>query len=128
MFYKELYIELGKLFYLIASVDGKVSDQEKETLQRYIQTNWKHFEDSKDRFGTDNAHLIDFSFEYQDDLIVSGYKFSFFEKFYSLNKESFTALIIQKIMFTSTAIAESYRGENEKEKEILDQLHELFNK
>ncbi len=127
MFYKNLYIELGKLFYLIASVDGKVSDIEKETLQRYIQTNWKHFEDSKDRFGTDNAHLIDFSFEYQDDLIVAAYDFESFEIFYRLNKESFTPLIIQKIMFTSVAIAESYRGENEKEKEIVGQLNELFN-
>ena len=36
MFYEELYASLGKLFYHIAGIDGNVSPDEKEALQKCI--------------------------------------------------------------------------------------------
>ena len=60
MFYEELYPELGKLFHYIAATDGKVQPSEKESLQKLIQSNWKPLEGSVDKYGTDQANLIDF--------------------------------------------------------------------
>ncbi len=41
MFYQELYAELGKLFYHVAGIDGKVSPDEKAELQKCISKTWK---------------------------------------------------------------------------------------
>jgi uncharacterized tellurite resistance protein B-like protein len=53
MFYEELYAELGKLFYHVSGIDGKVSPEEKEALKTCINKTWKPMEGSTDRYGTD---------------------------------------------------------------------------
>ena len=34
MFYEELYAALGKLFYHLAGIDGKISPEEKEAMEK----------------------------------------------------------------------------------------------
>lgn len=66
MFYEELlYPELGKLFYYISATDGKVHLSERESLQQLIQKTWKPLESSADKYGTDQANLIGFAFDYE---------------------------------------------------------------
>lgn len=128
MFYKELYSELGKLFLYIAGIDGKVSAEERETLQKCIIKTWKPVEDSTDRYGTDRAYLIEFAFEFEEAEGVPEDYFESFASFYEQNKSSFTPAIISNILQTAKAIAASYRGKNKKEKEVLDRLNNLFKK
>jgi len=126
MFYEELYTELGKLFYHIAATDGKVQPSEKESLQQLIQSNWKPLEGSTDKYGTDQANLIDFAFEYEEAAGEAENGLQSFEDFYLENKLKFSPVIINNILRTGKAIATAYRGKNESEKEALNRLIKLF--
>jgi uncharacterized tellurite resistance protein B-like protein len=126
MFYEELYTELGKLFYHIAATDGKVQPSEKESLQQLIQSNWKPLEGSTDKYGTDQANLIDFAFEYEEAEGEAENGFQSFETFYRDNKSRFSPAIVNNILQTGKAIASAYRGKNENEKELLGRLINLF--
>lgn len=126
MFYEQLYPELGKLFYYIAAVDGKVQPAERESLQKLIHSTWEPLEDSMDEFGTDRAVLIDASFDYEesvgspDDILQS------FELFFKHNKEQFTPDIINNILKTGKAIASAYYGKNKDERAVLKRIEKLF--
>jgi tellurite resistance protein len=126
MFYEELYPELGRLFYYIAATDGKVQPSEKESLQQLIQSNWKPLEASTDKYGTDQANLIDFAFEYEEAEGEGENGFQSFEAFYLENKSRFSPDIISNILQTGKAIAAAYRGKNKDEKEVLKRIINLF--
>ena len=126
MFYQELYAEVGKLFYHIAGIDGKVSPNEKKALQQCINKTWKPMEESIDRHGTDQAYLINFSFEFEEAEPVSENFFKSFEIYYQQNKSAFSTKIKDNILQTGKAIAEAYRGKNKKEQKVLDNIIRLF--
>lgn len=127
MFYEELYTELGKLFYSIAAIDGIVHPSEKESLQKLVQNNWKPLEGSTDSYGTDQANLIIFSFDYEDAENSAENGLQSFLEFYSLNREQFTPLLIDNIIQTAKAIAGAYRGKNKSESSVLDRLISALN-
>lgn len=126
MFYQELYAEVGKLFYHVSGIDGKVSPEEKEALQQCINKTWKPMEESIDRHGTDQAYLINFSFEFEEAEPVSENYFKSFEIYYQQNKSAFSTKIKDNILQTGKAIAEAYRGKNKKEQKVLDNIIRLF--
>ena len=105
MFYEELYAELGKLFYYIAAVDGKVVPAEKESLQKLIKKNWKPLESSVDQYGTDQANLIDFAFDYEESESVTDMGLQSFNAFYEENKRMLTPSVVDNILQTADAIA-----------------------
>jgi len=126
MFYEKLYPELGKLFYYIAAVDGKVQPGEKESLQRIIQLNWKPQESPDDIYGINQLNLIDFATdtEVTEDGSLSGLQS--FETFYLANKSKFSPAIISNILQTGNAIAGACRGKKKDERELLDSINKLF--
>lgn len=126
MFYKELYPVLGKLFYFIAVADGKVQPDEKESLQQFIQNNWKPLDISTDRHGTDQANLIYFSFDYLEAEGTAENGLEVFKDFYKENKAKFTPAIINNILRTSRSIASSYHGREDQEQYVIDSLTKLF--
>ena len=128
MFYEELYTVLGKLFYHVASRDGSVKQPERKSLSQLIQKSWKPLENSVDAYGTDEANLIDFSFDFEESEIEPENGFEVFLEFYKQNKSKFSPEIIRKILQTAGAIASAYRGQNKSEKKILKRLHDLLEK
>ncbi|MEO9147136.1 MAG: hypothetical protein ABI237_16425 [Ginsengibacter sp.] len=126
MFYKELYPELGKLFYYIAAVDGKVQPAERESLQRLIHSTWEPLEDSVDEFGTDRAVLIDASFDYEESENFNNNGLQSFEEFYKENKTKFTPTLINNILKTGKAIASAYYGKNKDEQAVLEKIEKLL--
>ena len=128
MFYEELYPELGKLFYYIAAADGKVQDAEKNALQKLIHEMWEPLEKSKDEFGTDQAALIDFAFDYEESESFNADQFQSFEEFYKNYHDKFTPAIISMILKTGKAIASAYHGKNKKEEAVLEKLQLIFQK
>jgi len=97
MFYEELYGELGKLFYHVSGIDDKIPAEEKQALQTCISNTWKPMDGSTDRYGTDQAYLINFSFQFEEAALVGENYFESFEKFYQENKSAFTPEIINNI-------------------------------
>lgn len=126
MFYRELYAELGKLFFFIAAVDGKVEPAEKESLKQLIQNTWKPLENFTDRYGTDLAYEIDFSFDYEEAERPAEDLFQSFKEFYQENKSKFTPEITDRILKTAQVIAYSFQGKNKQEKEVIDRISKLF--
>ncbi|MEO6683192.1 MAG: TerB family tellurite resistance protein [Ginsengibacter sp.] len=126
MFYEELYTELGKLFYHLASADGKVQGAEKEALQTLIKSKWKPLEDSADEFGTDLSNLIGFSFDYESSEVETENGFESFMVFYKQNKAQFKPEIIKRILETAEEISIAYRGRNKDEKEFIINLRSLL--
>jgi tellurite resistance protein len=122
MFYEELYIELGKLFYAVAAIDGIVQPSERQSLQKLVQNNWKPLEGSTDTYGTDQANLISFSFDYEEAEYTAENGLQSFLEFYRLNRDQFTPLLTNNILQTAKAIAGAYRGKNKSERSVLDRL------
>ena len=83
-------------------------------------------EGSIDRYGTDQAYLINFSFEFEEAEPISEKYFKYFKIFYQQNKQAFTTEIRDNILQTGKAIAEAYRGQNKKEEKLLHNISHLF--
>jgi len=124
---REFYKQLGNLFYAIAAADKKISKEERKTLDDEIQFAWKHYEDSKDRFGSDRAFLIQFEFETMEDEYESpGNAFESFVGFYKDNEAAFDPDTKRRVFNSARHIAESMRRINKQELELLVKLKELM--
>lgn len=122
MFYEELYTELGKLFHSVAAADGTIHPSERASLQALIQTNWKPLEGSTDKYGTDQANLIGFAFDYQEAEGSEEDGLQSFIEFYRRNRSHFTPPVIDNILKTARAIGSAYHGNNKDEIKIIDRL------
>ncbi len=125
----ELYENLGKLFYAIASVDGTVHTKEVDHLRSYIRKYWLDIDAIEDEYGSDAAFRIESTFdwhlEYEKDAADC---FADFEEFYRANKSKFTSAIKKLIMETSHAMANAFAGKNKAELILLSKIEMLLDK
>lgn len=126
MFYENLYEVLGKLFYHVAAVEGKVHAAERDKLHQVVQNNWQSLEDSADEYGTDQSSLIEFAFDFEEAESVSPTGLEDFEFFYKQYKHEFTPDIKDKILRTIHAINVAYHGENKREEKLFYRVKKLF--
>jgi len=124
---RQLYKELGNLFYAIAASDKKIRPEEKKTLHEEILYAWKHHENSTDRFGTDRAFLIEFEFETLEEEFVSAeYAYRLFENYYRDHENEIDPASRIKIFNSARHIAESVRKINHEELNYLIRLKALM--
>jgi hypothetical protein len=125
---RELYRELGNLFYAIAAADKKIRPEEKKTLHDEILYAWKHHENSTDRFGSDRAFLIEFEFEtLEDDSVTAENAYQLFETYYQAHEKEFDMACRIKIFNSARHIAECVRKINHEELHYLIRLKALLN-
>lgn len=125
--YNTFYKELGNLFYAIASSDGKISPEEKDKLNNEIQFNWKHFDTSTDRFGSDRAFVIQYEFDTMEDSIGSpANAFNSFTSYFKENESGIDMHTRQRIFYSARRIAESTRKINTEELDYLVKLKKLM--
>lgn len=124
---RELYRELGNLFYAIAAADKKIRPEERKTLHDEILFAWKHHENSTDRFGSDRAFLIEFEFEtLEDESVTAENAYRLFETFYSEHENEFDTASRVKIFNSARHIAECVRKINHEELNYLIRLKALL--
>ena len=124
---RELYRELGNLFYAIAAADKKIRPEERQTLHDEILFAWKHHENSTDRFGSARAFLIEFEFEtLEDDAVTAEYAYQLFETYYLANEKNFDVASRIKIFNSARHIAECVRKINHEELNYLVRLKALL--
>jgi hypothetical protein len=128
MFYEQLYAELGKLYYLLASTDGKVQLAEKEALYQQVKAIWQPVESSVDAFKTDAATQIFYAFDFAESEGIDNYSIDDFEAFFHQNKVKFSNLIVANILATAEAVANAYKGQNKSEKAFIEVLDSLLTK
>lgn len=124
---RKFYIELGKLIYAIAAVDGKIKPKEVVELKKIIREDLVPIEDGHDKYGTDNAYFAEFEF---DLLVEKGTKpdaaFKSFLAYVKENEKHINAEMRSKAVSVAEKIAISYKGINQSEKKILDDLRKHF--
>lgn len=129
MNYKKLYIELGKLLYAIAKVDGKIQPQEKEALKNFVKEQLAPLEGSIDKFGSDKAFYAEFEFETLEaaDVDYTDALKSWIDYIHA-HSELFNEQLIKLVFDAVKQIADAYRGTSKVEMEIIDLLNEEFKK
>ncbi len=124
---RRLYKELGNLFYAIAAADKHIRHEEKKALDDEIQFAWKHYDESKDRFGSDRAFLIQFEFEtMEDELRSSSEAFESFETYFKEFEHDFDVNTKRRIFYSARHIAESARKINKQELAYLEKLKKIL--
>ncbi len=123
MFYENLNMVLGRLFYYTAAVNGKVHNVEKEVLHDLVQKNWKQLENAKDEFGTDLAYQIDFAFDFEESKDSTENGYLTFKDFYLQNKNRFTPAVKENILNTVKEIAASFHGKSKAELELINKVN-----
>ena len=123
------YHNLGKLFYAVAFADKTVRKEEVETLREYVKKHWLSYDDLKDVFDSDAAHLIEIVFEgVQAFEETSKDMLDAFVSYKNQQPHLFTEKVNQLIIETSKAIAYSYAGINKSELVIISQLEIELNR
>ena len=123
----ELYENLGKLFYAMASTDGTVHIKEVDHLRSYIRSYWLDIDTIEDEYGSDAAFRIETTFdwclEYEKEAKDC---FIQFKEFYEEHVKMFTPDIKRLTLDTVTAMANAFAGKNKAELILLSKIEILF--
>lgn len=123
----ELYENLGKLFFAMASIDGTVHTKEIDHLRSYIRSYCLDIDAIEDEYGTDAAFRIESTFdwllEYEKEAEAC---FKEFKEFYKEHVQIFTPAIKRLILDTANAMANAYAGKNKAELILLSRMEILF--
>ncbi|MBB5268441.1 hypothetical protein [Algibacter amylolyticus] len=120
----QFYQNLGKLFYAIAAIDGKVSAKEFEKLKLLVKKQWLEIDATEDAFGTDAAYQIEIVFDWLNEAKSLNTK-ACFDDFINYKKSQshlFTKEIKGLILKTASAIAYAFAGINKSELTLLATL------
>ena len=124
---KELYQNLGKLFYAIAMADKNVRPVEVEKLRESIKEYWSGLDEAEDEFGTDASYQIEIVFHWLQEEEKDGkIYFDEFQDFYKDHKGFFTPEIKSLTWKTADRIACAFAGKNKSELIFLNKLKLLF--
>lgn len=125
---KELYQNLGKLFYAIAMADKKVHPTEIKKLREAVDKQWLDVDEVTDEFGTDAAYQIEIVFDWllEQEERESDVYFEEFSVYYKEHKEVFTSKIKSLVWKTADGIASSFAGKNKSELVLLAKLKSLL--
>ena len=124
---KELYENLGKLFYAIAMADSRVHSKEVSKLRSFIRKYWLEVDELEDEFGTDAAFQIESVFDWAMDNEEDGEAcYDGFKEFYKDNSKMFSKFIKVLILDTANAISNSFSGKNKAELVMLGKLELLL--
>ena len=121
------YQQLGKLFYSMALVDGKIQQEEITELKKIVRKEWITLEDSIDSFQTDTAYQIEIVFDWLiENKWDSKQLIADFKQFQKEHKSLFTKRINELILKTVKAIAVSFYRKNKSEQLIMNELDSLL--
>lgn len=124
---KELYQNLGKLFYAVAMADKNVRPIEVEKLRESIKEHWLELDEAEDEFGTDASYQIEIVFHWLQEEEKDGKMyFEEFQDYYKDHKGFFTPEIKSLIWKTADKIAYAFAGKNKSELILLNKLKLLF--
>ena len=125
--YRQLYENLGYLFYSIAAADKVVAQAEENTLKQTIDNIWLPVENSTDEFGTDASEYIYISFDYlHAEGVDAEFAFDKFKDYFETHSNGIDPSIRKKITLTAEAIADAYHGKNQQEQQMLTRLRKLL--
>lgn len=124
---RELYENLGKLFYAIAAADKVVRKEEILVLDEIVKKEWLPVEDSRDEFGTDMSFQIEVIFDwYRENGLSAEAAYQKFETFKKEHEWLFNEEMNNLIWKTANRIAIAFPGQNRSEILMLIRLKSLL--
>ena len=124
---RELYENLGKLFYAIAAADKIISKQEVQVLNEIVEKDWLPVEDSRDEYGTDLSFQIEVIFDwYRENELSAEAAYERFETFKKAHEWLFDEEINDLTWKTVNKIALAFPGKNRSEVLMLIRLKSLL--
>lgn len=124
---KELYQNLGKLFYAVAMADKSIHIKELETLKALVREHWLAIDAIEDEYGSDAAFQIEIVFDWLMEYGKDGKScYDEFASFYKEYSKRFTPQVKKLIMDTAHAIANSFARKNKSELILLAKLELLL--
>lgn len=125
---KELYQNLGKVFYAVAMADRKVHPKEIEKLKELVRDHWLEVDAIEDEYGSDAAFQIETVFDWAlKHEKESEEVYAEFEAFYKDHTTHFTPKVKQLIATTAKAITSAFAGRNKSELILLGRIELLLN-
>ena len=125
----ELYQNLGKLFYAVASADHRIHKKEIAKLRSFIRKYWLDVDEVEDDYGTDAAFQIESVFDWLlENEKDSESCYEDFLEFYNEESRLFSPFVKDLILDTANAIANSFSGKNKAELVMLGKLQLLIKK
>ncbi len=127
MLTKEMYEQLGRLFYAVAAIDRSVKEKEVAELNRIVQEEWVPAESHKDAFGTDIAYQIEIVFDWllAEDTEAEAC-WQDFRAYHDAHPALFTPALNALIIRTVDSIAHAFSGVNKAESQLLHDIHVLL--
>lgn len=123
MLHRNIYSELGKLLYAVASFDGVITEKEKTRIHNIVKDILVPSEKYKDRFGTNVAFYIEMEFDLLDDQIVDTEEaFESFSTFIDENYMNLDQEMKHVCLRVVEEIAVLYSKSDKKEKSLIDKL------
>ncbi|WP_424493826.1 zinc ribbon domain-containing protein [Salinimicrobium sp. GXAS 041] len=124
---RDLYENLGKLFYAVAAADKVISKQEVQVLNEIVEKDWLPVEDSRDEYGTDLSFQIEVIFDwYQENNLSAEMAYERFETFKKSHEWLFDEDLNDLIWKTVNKIALAFPGKNRSEVLMLIRLKSLL--
>jgi hypothetical protein len=121
-----LFSEIGKLIYAIAASDHKISHKEKEQLKSLVSESLNKIKET-DQFGTSVLFYPEIEFEFLEEELIAPE--DALQSFVDYIKEHYSAIDLEHVQLIrklSWETANSFRGINQKEKQMLDKLEEAL--
>jgi uncharacterized tellurite resistance protein B-like protein len=121
-----LFSEIGKLVYSIAAADHKISHKEKEHLKSLVSESLNRIKET-DQFGTSVLFYPEIEFEFLEEELVAPE--DALQSFVDYLKEHYSAIDLQHVQLIRNLTwetANSFRGINQKEKQMLDKMEEAL--
>ncbi len=121
------YQHLGELFFAIAKSDGIVRPEEEQRLKTLVDKEWTKLEDGEDEFHSNAVYQMESVFQNLfEDFADADTAFDDFKYFFQDHEHLFTAKITDLILLTANSIADSFRGKNKSELNMLFNLEQLL--
>ncbi|MCS6824402.1 MAG: TerB family tellurite resistance protein, partial [Cytophagaceae bacterium] len=120
---KSFYVHLGRLLYAIAKSDGKVQKEEIQAIRKFISEKLAPAETQRDAFGTNTAFFAEFEFDRMDE--SSAHPEQAYKSFKSYLEENLPHISkdARQVAYSAALeVARAYKGINQSEKKILEQL------
>ncbi len=118
------YKEFGRLLYAVASIDGRISARESETVKRIVKERLVPVEAGMDHFGSDKAYATEFEFDVLvDRQATSEEAFSSFIAYMARHKNDLTEERKALIYRCAHDVARSVHGIGAREFPLLVDLH-----
>lgn len=127
MHYEDYYAALGKLLYSLASVDGVITNAERDKLKEIVNRELLPADQQKDEYGSDLAHYTEMEFDYLDEEMSDPeVALESFIEFVEKHYNEWDDRMIDACVGLMEELAAAFYGTSRSEREMIERIKRKF--